>query len=84
MRKTSVLIILCAALTLANYLMLDRQAGYVQKADRLQQEVLQLSSQLAEAREQVRELQDSHEKLIWISQDIDQRLIRAEGRKWNP
>lgn len=61
--------------------MLDRQAGYAEKADRLQQEVLQLSSQLAEAREQVRELQDSHEKLIWISQDIDQRLIRAEGRK---
>jgi len=81
MRKTSVLIILCAALTLANYLMLDRQAGYAEKAERLQREVIQLSSQLAEAKEHVRELQDQHEKLVWISQDIDQRLIRAEGRK---
>lgn len=81
MKRYSILLIICAALTVANYLMLDRQAGYAEKADRLQREVSQLSSQLTEAQEQVKELQDSHEKLIWISQDIDQRLIRAEGRK---
>lgn len=81
MKRYSILLIICAALTLANYLMLDRQAGYAEKADRLQQEVNQLSSQVTKAHEQVRELQDSHEKLIWISQDIDQRLIQAEGRK---
>lgn len=81
MKRYSILLIICAVLTVANYLMLDRQAGYAVKADRLQQEVNQLSSQVAEAQEQVRELWEAQEKLLWVSQDIDQRLIRAEDRK---
>ena len=81
MKKQSILLIICAILTIANYLMLDRQASYAIKADRLQQEVTELSSQVAEAREQVRELQQSQEMVILVSQDLDDRLARAEQGK---
>lgn len=81
MKKQSILIIICAILTVANYLMLDRQASYAVKADQLQQEVNQLTSQVAEAREQVRELQQSHEMAVLVTEDLSYRLVRAEQGK---
>jgi peptidoglycan hydrolase CwlO-like protein len=82
MRKTSILIILCAILILLNYAVLDIQAKQDEKLRELQAERAAMAAQVALLDRQVRDLMDQHEKLVWISQDIDQRIIAIqEGRK---
>jgi len=82
MRKTSILIILCAILILLNYAVLDIQAKQDEKLRELQAERAAMAAQVALLDRQVRDLMDQHEKLVWISQDIDKRIIAIqEGRK---
>jgi len=81
MKKHSILLILCAILTVANYFMLDRQAGQAEKVRELQTERAALAGQVTELDRQVRELRASHEVYILVTEDIDKRLVRAEGRK---
>lgn len=78
MRRIPVLLILCAVLTVANYLILEKQADLKSQFIQLQQEKSQLTSQIDEMQKQLKNLQESHELYIAVSQDLDERLSRAE------
>lgn len=80
MKKHSLLIFLAAILTLANFLLLDKQNNAVKQ---LQAQVSQLNIELIQTNHQVRQLWEAQEKLLWVSQDLDQRLNRSEGRNMN-
>jgi predicted nucleic acid-binding Zn-ribbon protein len=53
----------------------------MRELDRLRLENDRLTSQLEALRAQNREVWDAQEKIVWITQDIDQRLIRLEEGK---
>ncbi|MCL6480030.1 MAG: hypothetical protein K6T65_16825 [Peptococcaceae bacterium] len=83
MRKILIAIII-VGLLLLNAAILEDLAVLEKEVVRLKQERFDLEARAALLDRQVRELRDQHEKLVWISQDIDQRLIRAEGKRRSP
>ena len=54
-----------------------------QDIKQLQAQVTQLNIEVMQSNRNHRELWEAQEKLLWVSQDIDQRLLRAEGRGVN-
>ncbi|MCL6635490.1 MAG: hypothetical protein K6T29_06945 [Peptococcaceae bacterium] len=81
MRKILIWIIAAGLLT-ANIGVMQKQAALEKEMVRLKQERFDLEARTALLDRQVRDLRDQNEKLTWIAQDIDQRLIAVqEGRK---
>ena len=84
MKKHSVIVILAAILTYVNFVLLSIQTEEMdQDIKQLQAQVSQLNIEVMQSQHQVRQLWQAQEKLLWVSQDIDQRLLRAEGRNMN-
>lgn len=82
------ILIMAAAIAFAGYNMWDRKAVLQQQMAVLSQErqqlVLQndeLAGQLEDMQKQLRELRASHELYILVTEDMDRRLVSAEGRK---
>lgn len=69
--------IIAAGLLVANVGVMQKQATLESEVARLKQERFDLEARAALLDKQVRDLRDQHEKLAWISQDIDRRLIEA-------
>jgi predicted nucleic acid-binding Zn-ribbon protein len=66
----------------ANVEIIQKQAALEREVTRLKQERFDLEAKAALLDRQVRDLMDQNEKLTWIAQDIDQRIIAIqEGRK---
>lgn len=69
---------------LLNIIYLNIQAEEMdQDVRQLQAQVTQLNIEVMQSQHQVRQLWQAQEKLLWVSQDIDQRLLRSEGRNMN-
>lgn len=69
--------LIAAGLLAANIGVMQKQAALEKEVVRLKQERFDLEARAALLDKQVRDLRDQHEKLVWISQDIDRRLIEA-------
>lgn len=80
MKKLAWAFIIAAALTVANLQALDKQAELRDELARLQEDRERLAGQVEELDRQLRELQASHDFYIAVSEDLSNRLARAEGR----
>jgi len=80
--RTVLIWIIAAGLLVANVEIIQKQAALEREVTRLKQERFDLEAKAALLDRQVRDLMDQNEKLTWIAQDIDQRIIAIqEGRK---
>lgn len=75
------IIIIVAALTVANLWTLDKQVELRSKLTQLQGDGERLAGQVAELEKQLQELRVSHELYVLVSEDLDRRLARAEAGK---
>lgn len=84
-RQIIAVLIVAASLALAGYQMQDREVDLRRQLVQLHQEKDQLAGQVADMEKQLKNLQESHELYIAVTEDIDQRLVRAEqGRGAGP
>lgn len=73
-------VLIIAALTLANAYMTAEQAAMVSRVAHLRTEKEQLAGEISGLEDKLIELQASHELYISVSDDLNSRLARVEGR----
>lgn len=81
MREIIIALIAVFAVITADLTVTAREAAIKQQVDVLQREKAALSRQLIEFEAQLRALQNSHELYIFVTEDIDRRLVRVEAGK---
>lgn len=80
MKRIPWVLIIIAALTLANIWMTREQAMKLSQIAELRTEKDQLAAQVEDLNMELRKLKTSHELYILVTEDMDKRLAREEGR----